>query len=227
MAFSPEQFFDLSHFKHTNIFEGCEYVWQVLPKIGPYLKSQKLGIIETDIPETATLVNKSEISIGKGTIIEPGTYIKGPCIIGENCIVRQGAYIRGNFLCGDHCIIGHTTEIKNALFLNNAQAAHFAYVGDSVLGNRTNLGAGTKCANLRFDNKHVLVYHQEEVYDSGLRKFGAIFGDDSQTGCNSVTNPGTLLGKMAAVYPCVNANGFIPESKIFKGNNQPLTSPPK
>lgn len=213
--FNADLFFDLSDFKHASIFDGCEFVWDVLRKIEPYLKQQTLGRIEVEVPETAILVNKEQISIGMGTLVEPGAYIQGPCMIGKNCIVRQGAYIRGSFLCGNHCVIGHATEIKNALFLDHAQAPHFAYVGDSVLGNCTNLGAGTKCANLRFDGRPVRVFYHGEVFDSGLRKFGAIFGDGSQTGCNSVTNPGTILAKKAAIYPCVHARGFIPEGAVY------------
>lgn len=222
MVFRVDNFFDLSEFQHRLIFENCEFVWQVLPKIGSYLKNQTLGNVEVDIPATAILVNKEQISIGEGTIVEQGAYICGPCVIGKNCVIRHGAYIRGNFICGDHCVVGHTTEIKNALFLNHAQAPHFAYVGDCVLGNHTNLGAGTKLANLRFDNQQIHIHHEGSVYETGLRKFGAILGDGAQTGCNSVTNPGTLLGKNAAVYPCTNAHGYIPDGAVFKNDDKHL-----
>lgn len=215
-SFHPSQFFDLSEFAHADIFNTCRYVWEVLPLIKNYLQAHNLGSIEVDVPEGVVLVNKELISIGKGTLLEPGAYIKGPCIIGENCQVRQGAYIRGHLICGNECVIGHTSEIKNALFFDHAQAAHFAYVGDSVLGNRTNLGAGTKCANLRFDNRPVSVFHEGRKVDTRLRKFGAIFGDLSQSGCNSVMSPGTLLGKGASVYPCANAHGIIPDGHSYK-----------
>lgn len=214
--FHPESLFDLTAFKHADIFNNCQYVWEVLPKISAYLQSHTLGVIEVEIPEGAVVVNRELVSIGRGTVVEPGAYIQGPCIIGENCRVRQGAYIRGNIIAGDNCVIGHATEAKNALFLNHAQAAHFAYVGDTILGNHTNLGAGTKCANLRFDNRPVSVFHDGRRVDTGLRKFGAVFGDFSQSGCNSVTNPGTLLGKGASIYPCANARGVIPAEHSFK-----------
>lgn len=212
----PDNYFDLSEFAHAAIFNNCQYVWEVLPLIKEYLQSNTLGNIEGNVPEGVVLINKDLVSIGKGTILEPGVYIKGPCIIGENCQVRQGAYIRGNVICGDNCVIGHASEIKNVLFLNNAQAAHFAYVGDSVLGNNTNLGAGTKCANLRFDNRPVSVFHDGRKVNTGLRKFGAVFGDFSQSGCNSVTSPGTLLEKGASIYPCANARGVIPSGHSYK-----------
>jgi bifunctional UDP-N-acetylglucosamine pyrophosphorylase / glucosamine-1-phosphate N-acetyltransferase len=219
-AFQPENFFDLSKFAHEHIFNNCQSVWEVLPQIKDYLQSNSLGSIETDIPDGVVLINKELISIGKGTVVEPGAYIKGPCIIGENCQIRQGAYIRGNVICGNNCVIGHATEVKNVLFLDHAQAAHFAYVGDSVLGNHTNLGAGTKCANLRFDNGPVSVHHDGRKVNTQLRKFGAVFGDLSQSGCNSVTSPGTLLGKGASIYPCANARGFIPDGHSFKQNGK-------
>ncbi len=215
-SFSPNSYFDLSEFAYADIFNNCQYVWEVLPKINDYLQSNNLGDIEVDIPENVVLVNKELITIGKGTVLEPGVYIKGPCIIGENCQVRQGAYVRGNVICGNKCVIGHATEVKNVLFLDNAQAAHFAYVGDSVLGNNTNLGAGTKCANLRFDNRPVSVFLDGRKVNTGLRKFGAVFGDLSQSGCNSVTSPGTLLGKGASIYPCANAHGVIPDGHSYK-----------
>lgn len=141
------------------------------------------------------------IEIGKGTLIETGTMIKSPTIIGDNNEIRQGAYLRGHIITGRGCILGHTTEIKHTIFLNDAKAGHFNYLGDSILGNNTNLGAGTKLANLRFTGGNIFIEHQEERIDTGRKKFGAILGDDTQTGCNSVTNPGTLLGKGSFVMP--------------------------
>lgn len=214
-TFSPSHYFDLKDFRYKDIFINCNYVWEVIAYIKHYLKQHLPGYIHAEIPDGAILINQELISIGKGTIVEAGAYIQGPCIIGENCQIRQGAYIRGNFICGDHCVIGHASEIKNSLFLNHAQAPHFAYVGDSVLGNHTNLGAGTKCANLRFDGRTIVILFNGRQYNTHLRKFGAIFGDYAQTGCNSVTNPGTILGKKALIHPCANASGVIEENKVF------------
>jgi len=133
----------------------------------------------------------------------------GPCIIGENCEIRHGAYIRGNFIAGNECVIGHATEVKNALFLDHVQAGHFAYVGDSILGNHVNLGAGTKCANLRFDREDVVIHHNDQVIETHRRKFGVIMGDRAQTGCNAVTNPGTLMGQNSSCAPCMSIRGVI------------------
>lgn len=209
-------FFDLSSFAHAKVFEGCRFPWEVLEKIESYLKTLSLGQIEVDIPEGAYLLHPELISIGKGSVVEPGSTIIGPCVIGKECQVRQGAYIRGSFIAGDRCVIGHTTEVKNAIFLNQAVAGHFAYVGDSVLGNQVNLGAGTKLANLKMSLEKVAFAYQESYVQTGLRKMGAIIGDRVQVGCNAVTNPGTLVGPDSYWYPCVNAGGVIPPRSIVK-----------
>ena len=158
----------------------------------------------------------SNIYIGKGTVIEPGALIKGPTIIGNNTEVRQGAYIRGDCLIGDRCVVGHTTEVKTSILLNDAKAGHFAYVGDSILGNHVNLGAGTKLANLKIIDVEMKLRIEGEVYKTGLRKLVAILGDHVETGCNSVTSPGTLLGKGSLVYPCLNVpGGYYPKRSII------------
>ena len=158
----------------------------------------------------------SDIYIGTGTIVEPGAMIKGPTIIGNNTEVRQGAYIRGNCLIGNRCVVGHTTEVKTSIMLNDAKAGHFAYIGDSILGNGVNLGAGTKLANLKIIDVEMKLKAEGEVYKTGLRKLGAILGDNVETGCNSVTSPGTLLGKKSLVYPCVNVpGGYYPTRSII------------
>ncbi|MCE5319364.1 MAG: UDP-N-acetylglucosamine diphosphorylase [Parachlamydia sp.] len=213
----PDSFFDLVHFQHAAIFKNLEHVWEALGRISPYLKSLSLGKIETTVPEGIYLINREQISIGQGTLLEPGAYIKGPCVIGKNCTVRHGAYIRGDLIAGDNCVIGHDTEVKNAIFLDGAHAAHFAYVGDSILGNRCNLGAGVKCANLKLDGAVVDLFMDGKRISTGLRKFGAIVGDGVQIGCNCVTNPGTLLGRGVLCYPCLNIGGFVPADQIIKG----------
>lgn len=205
----PSAFFNLTSFKHAALFANSEPVWMALSKIQAFLHTHPLGEILGRVEQGAFLVNPETISIGKGTVVEPGAYIKGPCIIGDNCQVRHGAYIRGSLITGNDCVIGHATEVKNAIFLDGAKAGHFAYVGDSILGNRVNLGAGTKCANLRFDGATVSIRDGEKRVDSGLRKCGAIFGDDSQTGCNAVTNPGTLMRKQSVLGPLVSGGGVV------------------
>lgn len=214
--FHYSNFFDISSFAHADLFEKFMYVWETLPAISLFLKEAKLGVFEIDYPAGAYIINPEKISVGKGTVIEPGAYIKGPCIIGERCTIRHGAYIRGNFISGNDCVIGHDTEIKNSIMLNGAHAAHFAYLGDTILGNKVNLGAGTKCANLRLDCGEISVHLEGKKYKTNLKKFGAIIGDGTQLGCNSVTNPGTLIGKSVQGYPCINFGGFIPSCHIIK-----------
>ncbi|OQA92054.1 MAG: Bifunctional protein GlmU [Elusimicrobia bacterium ADurb.Bin231] len=157
----------------------------------------------------------NEISIGKGTIIEPGALIKGPTIICDNTEVRQGAYCRGDVLIGNNCVVGHTTELKASVMLGGSKAGHFAYIGDSILG-KVNLGAGTKLANLKIVESQISLNINNKKYDTGLRKFGAILADGVETGCNSVTTPGTLLSKNVLLYPNATARGYYAPKKIVK-----------
>lgn len=215
MFLRPTYFFDTKTFAHRDLLNGDFFVWEVLTKLPEYLTGIK-GSLKGTISSQAYLLNPETIIIGEGSVVEPGAYIKGPCIIGKNCMIRHGAYIRGFFICGDGCVIGHDTEIKNTLFLDGVHAAHFAYLGDSILGNHVNLGAGTKCANLRMDQGNIKIQREGASFDSGLRKFGAVMGDGAQTGCNSVTNPGTLLGKEVICYPGTTVSGFVPSNHIVK-----------
>ncbi|MBS0604788.1 MAG: UDP-N-acetylglucosamine diphosphorylase [Verrucomicrobia bacterium] len=215
-ALTPAQFFSLEGYEHMPLFEGCQYPWEALARLEGYLNSLKLGKIEIEIPPAVHLVNPESISIGNGTIIEPGAFIQGPCVIGRNCVIRHGAYIRGNVVTGDSCVIGHDTEVKHSIFLNHASAAHFNYVGDSILGNNINLGAGVKCANLRLDHQPVYVLIHDERINTRLHKLGAIVGDGAQVGCNCVINPGTVLGRNSFCFPCLNVYGFVPENGKVK-----------
>lgn len=219
-------YFNLEKFRHAKLFKADDFVWQALGQISTYLASLTLGDINIEIHKYAYLIDAHLISIGKGSIVDPGVYIKGPCVIGENCHIRHGAYIRGNLICGDHCVIGHDTEIKNSILLDHACAAHFAYLGDSILGNHVNLGAGTKCANLKLDHGQIYIHVEGQRIQTGLRKFGAIIGDCSQTGCNTVTNPGTLMGQNVLCYPVINVGGFVPSNSLVKSQS-PITITPR
>ena len=218
-------FFDLSTFAHAQLLMTQEAVWTSLARLSSYLNNQTLGDINVDVPHGAYLIDAHLISIGIGTVVEPGAYIKGPCIIGSNCTIRHGAYIRGNVVIGNHCVVGHDTEIKHSIMLDHSHAAHFAYLGDTIVGNRVNLGAGVKCANLTLKNKgSIKISHQGQHIDTGLRKLGAIIGDGSQVGCNAVTNPGTLLGKGVFCDPVINVSGFVPSNSIVKNPCKPSIS---
>jgi NDP-sugar pyrophosphorylase family protein len=159
------------------------------------------------------------ISIGKDTVVEPGALIKGPTIIGNNNEVRQGAYIRGNVIIGDQCVVGHTTEMKNSIMTHGSKAGHFAYIGDSILG-EVNLGAGTKLANLKIFDSTITIKIDGTPYDTGLRKMGAIIGDRVELGCNTVTSPGTLLAKGVLSYPNTSLRGYYAPGSIVKLKQQ-------
>jgi NDP-sugar pyrophosphorylase family protein len=210
-------FFDLSEFKHRDLFENeqAQYVWDPLRLLKDYLNNLIVPEIRGEVLPGAYLLG-DQIFIGEGTIVEPGAVIKGPAYIGARCQIRSGAYIRERVLAGDRCIIGHTTEIKNSIMLDGSQAGHFAYIGDSILGNGVNLGAGTKLANLKLDRTNVKIRIDGEWMDTGLHKLGAILGDLAQIGCNAVTNPGTLLGKRCIAYALTSPRGYYPPDSVIR-----------
>jgi NDP-sugar pyrophosphorylase family protein len=209
-------FFNTSKFFHALLFDGCTFPWEAIANLSEYLARLDLGNVQSVIPPSVHLVKPSLISIGKETVIEPGVYIEGPCVIGDHCVVRSGAYIRGNVLIGNHCVIGHGSEVKHAILLDGAKAPHFNYIGDSILGNGVNVGAGVKCANFRLDGAEITISAQGKKWKTGLKKLGAIIGDGANVGCNCVLNPGTLLGKNALCYPCLNISGVIPDHATVK-----------
>jgi len=211
----PVDLFDYKAWKHADLFDNVTHVWDVLPRIGDYVISHLEPGIHGTVMEGAFLEG-DDIFIGAGTVVEPGAFIRGPAIIGCNTEVRQGAYIRGTVLVGDDCVVGHTTEMKNSVMLDGAKAGHFAYIGDSILGRNVNLGAGTKLANLKINNSEVVIRHDGETLQTGLRKFGAILGDHVELGCNSVSSPGTIIGPRTLVYPNASVAGVIPGDAFVK-----------
>jgi len=211
---SLDQFFDLNHVKVSEFLQEQQPIWLALINLQSYLSTQRLGTILVEIPPNATLVNPELISIGEGTIVEPNAYIRGPTIIGKNCHIRHASYIRGNVIIGDNCVIGHASELKHSILLNFVKAAHFAFIGDSIVGSHVNIGAGVRCANLRLDNRLVSLSYKGEKIATTLRKFGSIIGDRVAIGCNAVINPGTLLAKGAQCYPSVNLSGFVEENTV-------------
>ena len=214
---SISDYFDIENFRFRALFDGAENAWDAIGRIGAFLDAWSDWSVLGEVQPGAVLQGDT-IAIGKGTVVETGALIKGRVLIGENCEVRQGAYIRGNAIIGDNCVVGHTTELKNAIFLNGAKAGHFAYIGDSILGNEVNLGAGTKLANFKVDtgDRSVCVCMQGERTPTGLRKMGAVIGDNAELGCNTVTMPGALVGPGALVYPNTTVRGFVPPRCIMK-----------
>lgn len=209
MVFHPTEYFDLDNFAYKSLFEG-NIVWEALDALPFFFEGFPCGVVDEKWFPGVFFKNRSQIFVGEGVEIEPTAYIQGPCILGAGTKVRHGAYIRGFVVCGEGCVIGHATEVKSSIFLNEAAAAHFAYVGDSILGAKVNLGAGVKCANLRLDHKEVYVQGAEgKKIGSGRKKLGAIIGDGAQVGCNAVLNPGVLVEKMAQVLPCKSVKGYV------------------
>jgi UDP-N-acetylglucosamine diphosphorylase / glucose-1-phosphate thymidylyltransferase / UDP-N-acetylgalactosamine diphosphorylase / glucosamine-1-phosphate N-acetyltransferase / galactosamine-1-phosphate N-acetyltransferase len=214
-----EGYFSLGRFAHPDLWKAGGPIWDPLLTLNDYLRDQTFRI---DIKvQTGVHLDRPEfIAIGQGTLIEPGVYIAGPCIIGKGCILRHGAYLRGGVVCGDRATVGHGAEIKHSVLLDDAAVAHFAYVGDSILGNGVNLGAGVKCANLRLDRTEVAVFLDKKRVRTGLKKFGAIVGDRVQIGCNCVLNPGTLIGRECISHPLLNFGGTIPARSRISGEKR-------
>ena len=160
------------------------------------------------------------IWIAKSATVFSTAYIKGPCIIGENTEVRQCAFIRGNALVGNGCVVGNSTELKNVILFNNVQVPHYNYVGDSILGYKSHMGAGSITSNVKADKTLVQVKHNGNLIETGLKKFGAILGDNVEIGCNSVLNPGSIIGPLSNVYPLSMVRGCVSANSIYKNKNE-------
>ncbi|HEY8425245.1 MAG TPA: hypothetical protein VIK73_04430 [Limnochordales bacterium] len=212
---SAEYFFDLTGFPHRSLFEGVERVWEVLRGLPRYIDEHVQPILAGTIMPGAYVGER--VQLGEGCVVEPGAMIKGPAIIGPGTVIRQGAYVREYVLIGAGCVVGHCTEVKGSILLDGAQAPHFNYVGDSILGRHCNLGAGTKLSNLKNDGTEVTVRGPDgQVLRTGMRKLGAIVGDGAATGCNAVTSPGALIGPHASIYANVVVRGFVPAGHVLK-----------
>ncbi len=215
--FEASELFDLSQTEHAKIFDGCRYAWEALPKIAAFLAARLRPSLHNRCEGRAFIGEK--VFIGEGTVVEDGVMIKGPAIIGRNCQIRHNAYIRENVLIGDNCMVGNATEIKNSLLCNNAQAPHFNYVGDSILGYKAHLGAGVKISNFTLFGANIAVEVDGQPFDTGLRKFGALLGDGCEIGCNAVLSPGSIIGRGSVVYPNVSWRGILPERMIVKNKS--------
>src|SRR5689334_9797350 len=216
--FKPTDLFDLSRTEHAALFDGCEYAWEALRKIRDYLKAELRPALKNRCEGSAYIGEL--VFIGEGTVVEDGVMIKGPAIIGRNCQIRHNAYLREDVIVGDHCVVGNSTELKNAFLFNHAVAAHFNYVGDSILGHKAHLGAGVILSNFKSLPGNIAVEKDGSPFDTGLRKFGALVGDSAEIGCNAVLNPGSLIGPGAVVYPNVNWRGILPANMIAKNKAQ-------
>lgn len=203
--------YDLNETIAAEVFEGLTYPWEVLPKIGEFIV--KLG--ET-LPEDKYEKRGENVWIAKSAKVFPTAYINGPAIIDEEAEVRHCAFIRGNAIVGKGAVVGNSTELKNVILFNKVQVPHYNYVGDSVLGYKSHMGAGSITSNVKQDKTLVVVKSEQGNMETGLKKFGAMLADNVEVGCNSVLNPGTVAGRFANIYPLSMVRGYVPEYSIYK-----------
>ena len=212
--FTAADLFNLSQTAHPAIFDGCDHAWDALKKIQAYLEANLLPGLHNRC-EGVAFVGKL-VFIGEGTLVEDGAMIKGPAIIGQNCEIRHNAYIREQVIIGDNCIVGNSCEVKNSILFNQAVAPHFNYIGDSILGYKAHLGAGVKISNVKLVPGNITVDMDGRPFDTGLRKFGALLGDQTDIGCNAVLNPGSIIGRGSVIYPNTNWRGILAANRIVK-----------
>lgn len=205
-----KELYDLSHTAAAPLLEGTTYPWEALPQIGAFIRELGAGLSleEYDHPQ-------EDVWIHKTAKIYPNNFIAGPCVIGAGTEVRPGAFIRGNALVGENCVVGNSTELKNVILFDNVQTPHYNYVGDSILGYKSHMGAGSITSNVKSDKTLVVVKGETDM-PTGRKKMGAILGDFVEVGCNSVLNPGTILGRHSSVYPTSCVRGVVPANCIYK-----------
>ena len=215
--FSPAAFFDLDGFAHAEIFADGEPVWAALgSRLATYLDTWADWVIAEDL-HVGVHVLGDRIFMAPGCTVEPGAVIVGPAIIGPGVTIRTGAYVRQNVILGEGSLVGAHSEVKGSILLPGAKAPHQAYVGDSILGRDVNLGAGTICSNVKNIGSEVTFRAGDEVIKTGLTKFGAILGDDAKTGCNTVLNPGVLMGPGSVTYTNASLRGgYYPPGTLVK-----------
>ena len=194
-----------------NIFNDVEFPWEVLAKIGDFII--ELG---KTLPEDEYELHGDNIWIAKSAKIADNVSITGPCIIGKGTEVRPGAFIRGKAIVGENCVVGNSTELKNVILFNNVQVPHYNYVGDSILGYKSHMGAGSITSNVKSDKTNVTIKYEGDIIETGLKKMGAILGNYVEVGCNSVLNPGTIIGSNTNIYPLSMVRGYVPKGSIYK-----------
>ena len=196
----------------SSLFQECEYPWQILPKIKTHIAS-----LLQNIPDGFTEISEG-VLVGEHVTIHPSAVIIAPAVIGPGTEIRPGAYLRGNVITGPNCVIGNSCELKNAVLLEKVQVPHYNYVGDSILGNFSHMGAGSICSNLKSDGSNVVIRGDRD-YETGLRKVGGILADHADIGCGCVLNPGTVIGKNTSVYPLTALRGVYPADCIVKSTD--------
>lgn len=208
--YTIQELFDLRHTMAAAYLAVFSYPWQALAGISDLIRQlgSELG---SDYEQRAP-----EVWVHKTAVVAPTAYLGGPCIIGAATEVRHGAFIRGSALVGENCVVGNSVELKNVILFDNVQTPHYNYVGDSILGYRSHMGAGSITSNVKSDKTPVVIRCGEEQMDTGRKKVGAMLGDYVEVGCNSVLNPGTVIGRGSHVYPLSSVRGTVPANSIFK-----------
>lgn len=210
-ALTIEALYTLEETIAKDLFQGAVYPWEVLPKIHDFIL--ELGEC---LPEDEYEKVGEDVWIAKSAKVFPSAYIHGPAIIGKEAEVRHCAFIRGNAIVGEGAVVGNSTELKNVVLFNKVQVPHYNYVGDSVLGYKAHMGAGSITSNVKSDKKLVVVKTPEGGIETGMKKFGAMLGDEVEVGCGTVLNPGSVVGKQSNIYPLSSVRGFVPAHSIYK-----------
>ena len=210
-----ENIYNLNETIAKDIFEGATYPWEVLPKIEEFIINLGKQLDKNEYEE-----KEGNIWIAKSAKVAPTAYIAGPAIIGKNAEVRHCAFIRGKAIVGEGAVVGNSTELKNVILFNKVQVPHYNYVGDSILGYKAHMGAGSITSNVKSDKKLVIVKNKQEQIETGLKKFGAMIGDEVEVGCGSILNPGSVIGKHTNIYPLSSVRGVVAENSIYKNKNE-------
>ena len=207
--------YNLEETMASEIFKDSTYPWEVLPKIENFI----IELGKTLDEEKYRKIGE-DIWIAKSATVAPTAYIKGPAIIGENAEIRHCAFIRGKAIIGEGAVVGNSTEVKNSILFNKALAPHYNYVGDTILGYKAHMGAGSITSNVKSDKKLVVVKTETEKIETGLKKFGAMIGDGVEVGCGTVLNPGTVIGRNSNIYPLSSVRKTVPANSIYKNQNE-------
>ena len=205
------ELYDLNETIAKDIFDDVTYPWEVLPKIGDFIVELGKTLSKEEYDQV-----EENVWIAKSANVFPSAYIHGPAIIGKDAEVRHGAFIRGNAIVGEGAVVGNSTELKNVILFNKVQVPHYNYVGDSVLGYKAHMGAGSITSNVKSDKKLVVVKTPEGGIETGRKKFGAMLGDEVEVGCGTVLNPGSVVGRHTNIYPLSSVRGYVPAGSIYK-----------
>ena len=207
--------YDLNKTIAADIFKDCTYPWEVLAKIGDFIKELGKTLSEDEYEQRA-----EDVWVAKSATVYPTAYINGPCIIGKEEEVRHCAFIRGKAIVGEGAVVGNSTELKNVILFNKVQVPHYNYVGDSILGYKAHMGAGSITSNVKSDKKLITIKAPDMPIDTGIKKIGAFLGDGVEVGCGSVLNPGTIVGRNSNIYPLSSVRGFVPAGSIYKNKTE-------